>query len=175
MLISPLAPNSPDTISSETSPASLTRLLMVKIAMQSLAVYENGYCLAQFPISSALAGLGTEEGSYKTPTGHFAIAEKIGEGEPLYTRFISRQAQGIYTPSLSPHLEEDLILTRILWLTGLEEHNKNTYARYIYIHGTNQEDRLGTPASLGCLRLSNKDMLHLFNLVEVGTPLTIIP
>lgn len=122
------------------------------------------------PVSSGKAGTGHEEGSGKTPTGHFRVCQKIGDGEPEDTIFISRLPAGRYPAAIPESLDEhsDFILTRILWLDGLEPHNANTRSRYIYIHGTNDTDLLGAPASHGCIRLSPRDMLDLFALAEEG-------
>ena len=117
--------------------------------------------------------MGFTEGSFRTPTGRFAISEKIGAGEPIRTRFDARVPVGIWDPGDS--CKGDLILTRILRLAGLDPENANTMDRYIYIHGTNREDQLGTMASHGCIRLANAEMMELFDAVEVGTPVTISP
>ncbi len=124
----------------------------------------------QATISSATNGIGFAEGSYRTPTGHFRIREKIGDGAPLYTAFLGRRPLGIWTPQSEIC---DAILTRIMWLDGLDPENANTYQRYIYLHGTQAESDLGRPASLGCIRLGNEDMLILFNLTPLLTPVTI--
>lgn len=136
--------------------------------------------LRQYPVSTAVNGVGEAEGSYCTPRGRHRIAEKIGAGLPLGSAFRSRQPTGeIWTPELdAANPGRDWILTRILWLDGLEP-GKNqggsvdTHARYIYIHGTHEEHRLGTPASHGCVRMANADVAELFDLVDVGTPVTI--
>ena len=87
------------------------------------------------------------------------------------TIFKGRQAVGEW--ALGDESEEDLILSRILWLAGLDEDNANTHDRYIYIHGTNQEDLLGQPVSHGCVRMRNDEVMELFVLVPEGTPLSI--
>ena len=118
-----------------------------------------------FPISTAKAGISTVDGSGGTPIGKFTIADKIGQGEPSGTIFESRLPVGLWDGTESSN---DLILTRILTLDGCEPANENTLQRYIYIHGTNQESMLGTPASCGCIRMSNVDIIELFELVEIG-------
>ena len=115
--------------------------------------------------------MGTEEGSHKTPLGNFRISDKIGEGMPDETIFVGRVALGADDP-LPP--TDDLILSRILWLDGLEPHNANTRDRFIYIHGTRHEDKIGRPDSHGCIRMRNADVIELFDLVKVGTPVKII-
>lgn len=145
--------------------------LEVSIDDQVLRVLRNEDIVATFPVSTAAKGVGFTNGSYRTPVGRFEIADKIGEGEEIGTIFKARVPCGIWKTG-DPG-EDDLILTRILRLRGLDEENANTYDRYIYIHGTNQEDLIGTPDSHGCIRLRNEDMIKLFDLVESGTELHI--
>lgn len=132
---------------------------------------EGRRVLARFPVSTSKFGLGSEEGSFRTPTGRFVIQRKIGAGAPPWTVFRSRENTGQIA---APGGGEDLVLTRILTLDGLEKDNANTLQRYVYFHGTNQEDAIGTPASHGCIRLRNADMIALHDLVEEGTPVTIV-
>ena len=106
----------------------------------------------------------------KTPTGRFRIAEKIGDGMASGTVFKSRRPVKVTKKLLR---EEDLVMTRILWLDGLDPGNANTHERFIYIHGTNHEENLGEPASHGCIRMRNSDLLELFERVAVGTPVAI--
>ncbi len=117
------------------------------------------------PISTGKAGLGCEEGSGRTPTGRFAICSLHGENAPLHTVFRGRIPVGVWPEAARG---EDAILTRIIALEGLEAHNANTRARYIYIHGTNEVDKLGSPASHGCIRLSPQAMAELFERVGLG-------
>lgn len=130
-----------------------------------------GNVVRTYPISSSRFGLGTEEGSLKTPTGRFRIAEKIGSGMPRGTIFRSRVALGPEDPLPDT---EDLITSRILWLDGIDPDNANTKGRYIYIHGTKHEDRIGEPDSHGCIRMLNADVIQLFDLVQEGTLVRII-
>ena len=106
----------------------------------------------------------------KTPTGRFRIAEKIGDGMPVGTVFKSRRPVKVTKKLMR---DEDLVMTRILWLDGLDPGNANTHDRFIYIHGTNHEENLGEPASHGCIRMSSADLVELFELVEVDTPVAI--
>jgi lipoprotein-anchoring transpeptidase ErfK/SrfK len=144
----------------------LQRNLLVDVARQVLEMMEGEVIKATWPVSTSRFGLGFEEGSFRTPTGRFRIAEKIGDGAPAGMIFRSRIATGKVADQGG---EEDLVLTRILWLEGLDPHNANTRQRYIYIHGTNQEHLIGTPASHGCIRLRNNDMIDLFDRVNEGT------
>jgi lipoprotein-anchoring transpeptidase ErfK/SrfK len=125
---------------------------------------------AEFPVSTSKFGLGCEEGSYKTPTGKFRIARKIGCRAAPWTIFRARRNTG---RKARPGGEEDLVLTRILTLDGLQKRNANSLARFIYIHGTNQEHLIGTPASHGCVRLRNTDMIALHDMVDSGAPVRI--
>jgi len=145
-------------------------VLEISIAAQRLRLMEGGKCLAEYTISTAANGPGFEEGSYCTPTGRFVIAEKFGSGEPLGTIFKARQPVGIWN---GERVADDLVLTRILWLDGLDPENANTHERYIYIHGTNQEEKLGSPASCGCIRMSNVEIAELFDRVKVGDEVVI--
>lgn len=131
---------------------------------------ENGANLFSAAISSGAAGIGFEEGSGRTPTGHFIICSKHGENAPLNTLFRARIPVGTWP---CPGAPQDAILARILCLDGLDAANANTRARYIYIHGTSDTARLGTPASHGCIRLSPQDIATLYPLVPLGTPVTI--
>jgi len=146
--------------------------LIVSMDDQTLTILQGDRALREFAVSTAIKGMGFEEGSYRTPTGRFRIYEKIGEGQPVGTIFKSRLPVGLWQPG--DVTEEDMILTRILRIEGLDEANANTLKRYIYFHGTNREDQIGVPASHGCIRLSNQDMLELFDMVAVGDPVEIL-
>lgn len=148
-----------------------TLSLLVNVPRQVLELRENGQLVREFPVSTSRFGLGSEPGSFKTPLGKFAISEKHGAGAPLGAHFVSRQFTGTVA---DPGGDEDLVLTRILWLEGLEPGNSNTKGRYIYIHGTNQEHLIGTAASHGCVRMKNADIQELYDLVPEGTPVEIV-
>jgi phosphoserine phosphatase len=140
---------------------------------QSLQVIAGESLLKTFPISSSAKGMGFIEGSYRTPTGNFEIYEKIGADAPYGTIFKARKPDGIWNPT-TPY-DDDLVLTRILRMAGNDPENQNTYDRYIYIHGTNHEDKIGQPASHGCIRLSNDDMIELFDIISDNTKVFIHP
>jgi lipoprotein-anchoring transpeptidase ErfK/SrfK len=106
----------------------------------------------------------------KTPIGRFRVAEKIGSDMPAGTIFRSRVPLKPSDP-LPP--TEDLVMSRILWLDGLDEHNANTRERFIYIHGTKHEGKIGSSASCGCIRMRNADVVELFDLVDHDTPVII--
>lgn len=148
------------------------RELVVDVRGQSMTLFEGPRIVRVFPISTSKFGLGFEEGSFKTPVGRFVISEKFGDGVPLGSVFRARVPTGAIAREGG---DEDLVLTRILWLSGLDEANANTHDRYIYIHGTNQEESIGIPASHGCVRMKNRDIVELFDLVGVGTIVVINP
>ena len=136
----------------------------VSIEKQLLRLYSsNNYC-KEYRVSTSRFGIGHELNSFKTPTGKFEIEQKIGAGEPLGTVFKGRRTAGVY--NFKNQVKDDLILTRILWLSGLENHNKNTFDRYIYIHGTNHVNELGKPRSMGCIRMSNEDIIEVYNFLS---------
>ncbi len=142
----------------------------ISVARQRLALKRGRSTERSFAISTSKYGLGSEEGSMKTPVGRFRIAEKIGAGEPIDIAYKARVPMRASAEALKG---DDLIMSRILWLDGLEEGNANTHPRYIYIHGTNHEEKIGEAASHGCIRMKNADIAELFELVEVGTQVVI--
>lgn len=143
----------------------------ISVEEQRLRLFDGEDVVAEYPVSTARRGLGSEEGSYKTPTGRFEIGEKIGDGAAPGTIFVSRKPSGSWKEGDSA--SGDMVLSRILWLEGSEPQNANTRERYIYIHGTNQEDRIGEPASEGCIRMRNADIVDLYDRVSTRTPVTI--
>ncbi len=142
----------------------------ISIRDQQLTVKENEQPIRTYPVSTSRFGIGTEEGSFKTPIGRFCVAAKIGSDMPSGTVFVGRVP---LEPGGPPPPTEDLVTSRILWLDGLEEHNANTRDRFVYIHGTKHEDKIGTAASHGCVRMRNEDVIELFELVDEGTQVVI--
>ncbi|HEY7000530.1 MAG TPA: L,D-transpeptidase [Candidatus Udaeobacter sp.] len=142
----------------------------VSIRDQLLTLKEDDAPVRTYPVSTSRFGIGTEEGSLKTPTGRFRVVEKIGGDMPTGTIFRSRVPLTA-ADALPP--TEDLVMSRILWLDGLDDHNTNTRERFIYIHGTKHEDKIGSPASCGCIRMRNADVVELFDLVGPETPVLI--
>lgn len=149
--------------------------IQISVAKQMLVVKEQGSTVAEYSISTALNGVGQQEGSEQTPLGRHQIRAKIGGGCEIYTVFIGRRPTGErYTPALGEaNPGRDWILSRILWLSGLEP-GKNrlgsvdSMRRYIYIHGTPDTEPMGTPKSHGCIRMRNEDVITLFNWAPVG-------
>ena len=164
---------SPSRKANKKAPATAARRsVIIDVAIQKLRVFEGRKTIATFPVSTSKFGLGSLEGSLKTPVGRFRIARKIGGTAPLWTIFRSRKNTGKLA---KPGGKDDLVLTRILTLNGLEKQNANSLARYIYLHGTNQEGLIGRPASHGCVRLRNRDVVSLYRMVKKGTPVRIVP
>ena len=145
--------------------------ILVHVPSQTLDLTAGGALVRRYAVSTSRFGLGSEPGSYQTPTGRFRIAEKIGDGAVPGEIFISRAPTGKIGQESD---EKDHVQTRILWLDGLDADNANTHDRYVYIHGTNAESRLGTPASFGCVRMGNDDIIDLYDRVPVGAAVEII-
>ena len=140
--------------------------MIVSVSDQQMLVLTDGKPVAVYKVSTSKFGTGDREGSYATPLGHLRVAKKIGEGSSLGAVFRSRLPTGEVLEPNAPG--RDPIVTRILWLDGLEEHNHNAFSRCIYIHGTPQEALLGTPASFGCIRMRSVDVANLYDLVGRG-------
>lgn len=147
--------------------------IWVSVERQKLVGIEDNRVAFVYPCSTAERGTGSRENSYKTPLGWHYIDERIGGGAPLGAVFKSRIYQNqVWKPGDAT--EKDLVLTRIMWLRGMEK-GKNagpgidSHDRYIYIHGTPAEDKIGTPASHGCIRLKNRDVVEVFDKCKAGT------
>lgn len=120
--------------------------------------------VTEYPVSTSKFGLGSQPNSNRTPLGKHTIAKKIGGGAPLYANFKDRRLTGEIVPPNTPG--RDPIVTRILWLKGAEPQNANSYGRYIYIHGTAEENKIGRPASYGCIRMKSIHVAQLYQLVS---------
>jgi lipoprotein-anchoring transpeptidase ErfK/SrfK len=155
-----------------SSCADTRHRMVVSVAEQRMVLLDEGKPVAQFPVSTSKFGLGSSGHSNFTPLGRHEVAEKIGGGQPLGMKFKNRVPTGEIVPVNAPG--RDPIVTRILWLKGLEAQNQNTYSRYIYIHGTPEESKLGTPASYGCVRMRSVDVAWLYNQVGKGAKVDIV-
>jgi L,D-transpeptidase YbiS len=145
--------------------------IFVHVPSQTLDLIDDtDSLLRRFVCSTSAYGLGFEPGSNMTPTGQFRVAEKHGDGAPPGMIFKSRVPTGEFGREGD---DADHVQTRILWLEGLDPENANTKERYIYIHGTNTESKLGTPASHGCVRMANEDIIDLYAMVPVGAKVAI--
>ena len=149
--------------------------LRVSVSAQRLdLIGDDGRVARSFPVSTAKKGTGSEPDSHKTPLGWHRVCQKIGDDAVPGTQFVGRKPIGRVWKSTDPLEEKNLVLTRILWLDGEEPHNRTSKDRYIYIHGTNREDLIGTPASAGCVCLKNSDVIELYDLVPPGTRVQIV-
>ena len=151
-------------------------LIVVSISEQKLYLYEKDTLISSYPISTSKFGIGNQQDSNKTPLGKHKIAKKIGKDAPLNTIFIARRQ--MKKTAVINEEQGDVITSRILWLKGLEKgKNKgkgiDSYKRYIYIHGTAEEKAIGRPASHGCVRMLNSDVVTLFEQVSVNTQVMI--
>ena len=155
--------------------------IIINIAQQQLKLLdENSKLISQYPVSTSRYGTGSENGSQKTPLGLHRIKDKLGGAMPVNEVFIGRVPHGNLQECRERGVElpDDVIMSRILWLEGMEPGRNqggyvDTYQRYIYIHGTNHEESIGTPASIGCIRMLNQDIVELYRLVEVGSEVLI--
>jgi len=148
-------------------------LVRVSIAEQRMAVYEKGTEVARYGVSTSKFGIGDIPGSNRTPVGQLEVAQKIGDGAPLGMKFKDRKPTGEIVAVNAPG--RDPIVTRILWLRGLESDNANAFERMIYIHGTPEEARIGATASYGCIRMRSSDVVALFNTIGEGARVVITP
>jgi lipoprotein-anchoring transpeptidase ErfK/SrfK len=146
--------------------------IVISTRDQKLALLDRSTLLATYPVSTSKFGLGDRPGSRFTPLGQLQIAEKIGNNAPPGAVFKDRRRTGEIVLANSPG--RDPIVTRILWLRGLESQNANAFARDIYIHGTPEERLIGTRASYGCIRMRSTDVVQLYNIVGVGAAVTIV-
>lgn len=155
-------------------------IIHISIEKQRLQLLQNDIVLLEYPISTATNGPGEQRGSNCTPRGWHTIRAKIGAGCAPNTVFIKRRPTGeIYSPELCTQFpDRDWILTRILWLSGLEVGknrlgNVDTMRRYIYLHGTPDDVQMGVPGSHGCVRMRNANIMELFDNIEAGTKVLI--
>jgi lipoprotein-anchoring transpeptidase ErfK/SrfK len=146
--------------------------LLVSVPDQRLVVVQDGLRVAQYPVSTSKFGIGDTPRSYSTPLGTLQISEKIGAGAPQGAVFKARRPTG---EVLRPNAQgRDPIVTRILWLRGLEAKNARAHDRGIYIHGTPVENLIGRPASYGCIRMRSSDVVRVFNSTPVGARVEIV-
>ena len=146
--------------------------IVISVPEQRLALLDNGALVATYPISTSKFALGDAPGSRATPLGELQIEKKIGGGAVLGTVFKDRRPTGEILVPDAPG--RDPIVTRILWLRGLETQNANAYGRYIYIHGTAEERNIGKRASYGCIRMRSRDVIQLYDAVGWGARVTIL-
>ena len=155
--------------------------LQVCLATQTLVAFRDGTPFKRYRVSTASRGSGQKMGSEQTPLGEHVVRLKIGTGEPRAAVFVGRRATGeVWSPSLTRQFpERDWVLSRILWLDGCvrgvnRRGDVDTLRRYIYIHGTPDHEPMGVAASHGCIRMTNDDVIELFDRVERGTRVDIV-
>src|SRR6184192_1952691 len=159
-------------LASCTTPKDVQHHVIISVKEQKLALLDREKLVAIYPVSTSKYGLGDWPSSRCTPLGELEIAKKIGDNAPLGTVFKDRRRTGEIVLPNAPG--RDPIVTRILWLRGREAQNANAFSRDIYIHGTPEEWKVGTPASYGCIRMRSSDIIQLYDIVGVGAPVTIV-
>jgi len=154
--------------------------IRINIRDQTLELSEGGKAIRRYPVSTSKNGVGEKYGSFCTPRGRHIVRAKVGAGAPVNAVFVKRRPTGeIYDAELGRRFpDRDWMLTRLLWLSGCEPGfnrlgDVDTMRRYIYIHGSPDSAVMGKPGSIGCIRMRNRDLLELFDLVEPGTPVEI--
>ena len=156
---------------SSTSSSVRDADVVVSVKDQKLGYYREGKLVQSFKVSTSKFGVGDKPGSCQTPLGKHEVIAKIGHGLPKGAVLKSRQWNGEVLQPNAPG--RDPIVSRIIWLSGLDADNHNALRRYIYIHGTTEENLLGKPASYGCVRMSMADVIDLFNEVNIGARVVI--
>jgi lipoprotein-anchoring transpeptidase ErfK/SrfK len=141
--------------------------VVVSVADQELALIARGKVVKRFPVSTSKFGTGDAVGSYRTPVGETFVSAKVGDGLPAGAVIKNRNATGEIVKAGAPG--RDAIVSRVIWLRGMDGTTANTRDRCIYIHGTAEEQRIGSRASFGCIRMRSKDVVVLYNLVHIGT------
>ncbi len=154
-------------------------ILYVSVHRQSLMHVREHTLLAEYPVSTSAKGLGAVQDSYRTPLGLHRVQGKHGEGVPLFGVLKDREFTGVIADPDIAGQDKDWITSRVLWLDGLEPGinqggSVDSRERYIYIHGTANERSIGTPSSMGCIRMRNADIIALFDAVPEGTLVVIL-
>jgi lipoprotein-anchoring transpeptidase ErfK/SrfK len=156
-----------------TIPApTLDTRVVISVRDQKLILISNGTIAATYPVSTSKYGLGDAWGSLATPLGLLQVAQKIGDHAPMGAVFHNRRWTGEILNPNTPG--RDPVMTRIIWLRGLQATNAHAFNRCIYIHGTNEEKLIGRPASFGCIRMRSSDVFALYNQIPLGTPVEIV-
>jgi lipoprotein-anchoring transpeptidase ErfK/SrfK len=150
---------------------SVATEIVVSVPDQQLAVIDRGKVISKYPISTSKFGLGDGSGSYRTPLGVLFVSAKFGDHLPAGAVIKNRVSTGEIVNPNAPG--RDAIVSRVIWLRGLEQQNRGARDRCIYIHGTPEERLLGRPASFGCIRMRSRDVIALYDLAHIGTHVTI--
>jgi lipoprotein-anchoring transpeptidase ErfK/SrfK len=154
------------------APTPVEVQVFISVPEQKLALVVNGKVLRTYKVSTSRYGEGDYLGSWRTPLGRLAVANKIGGSAPAGAVFNGRHLTGEILSVNAPG--RDPIVSRIIWLRGMESGNKYAYRRCIYIHGTPQEEFLGKKSSFGCIRMASSDVMELFPWIQVGTEVAIV-
>src|SRR6266436_2038441 len=155
------------------TPLDTSSQLVISVRDQKLILVQNGAKVTTYPVSTSMFGLGDSWGRMTTPIGYLAVEKKIGDNAPPGAVFHNRRLTGEILQPDAPG--RDPVVTRIIWLRGLEAQNAHAFQRGIYIHGTPQEKTIGRPASYGCIRMKSSDVTELYNRVPLGAVVQIIP
>jgi lipoprotein-anchoring transpeptidase ErfK/SrfK len=147
--------------------------VIISVKDQKLMLMENGTKLATYPVSTSKFGLGDAWGRMTTPLGFLQVAEKIGDHAPVGAVFRNRRFTGEIIKPNAPG--RDPVITRIIWLRGLQASNAHAFSRCIYIHGTPEEKTIGRPASYGCIRMKSSDVAALYAQLPLGAIVEIVP
>lgn len=155
------------------NPPQVTNEVIVSVREQKLMLLQNGAKVATYPISTSKFGVGDGFGRMTTPVGAMAVAQKIGDHAPPGAVFHNRRFTGEILKPNAPG--RDPIITRIIWLRGLEASTSHAFARAIYIHGTPEEKKIGRPASYGCIRMKSQDVTKLYTQLPLGSVVKVVP
>jgi hypothetical protein len=155
------------------TPVDTSSELIISVRDQKLILVQNGAKIATYPVSTSMFGLGDDRGRMTTPLGYMAVEKKIGDNVPVGAVFHNRRLTGEVLQPNAPG--RDPVTTRIIWLRGLEAQNAHAFQRCIYIHGTPEENKIGRPASYGCIRMKSSDVAALYDRVPVGALVQIVP
>lgn len=153
-------------------PMEIQNSVIVSVRDQKLMLLQNGLRVAVYPISTSRYGLGDYWGHMTTPLGYLQVAQKIGDHAPVGAVFRNRRFTGEVLKPNAPG--RDPVITRIIWLRGLEQQNSHAFGRCIYIHGTPEEKTIGRPASYGCVRMKSKDVTALYEQLPLGAVVQIV-
>jgi lipoprotein-anchoring transpeptidase ErfK/SrfK len=155
-------PSGASTISTE---------VIVSVPDQVLALVDRGRLIARYPVSTSKFGIGDSAGSYRTPLGTLFVSAKFGDNLPPGAVIKNRVPTGEVVTANAPG--RDPIVSRVIWLRGMEEQNRGARDRCIYIHGTPEERQIGRPASFGCIRMRSRDVITLYSSVHIGMHVSI--
>lgn len=151
----------------------VTNEVIVSVKDQKLMLLQNGARVSTYPVSTSKFGIGDSSGRMTTPVGAMAVAQKIGDHAPPGAVFHNRRFTGEILKPNAPG--RDPIVSRIIWLRGLEASTAHAFSRCIYIHGTAEERTIGRPASFGCIRMKSKDVVDLYSQLPLGAVVRVVP